>query len=158
MGCDIHAYVEIKTKGKWHYGGVAPIGRRYGVFGAMTNGQVRGDDAGLGFDPKGLPEDVSEVVKESSDRWDTDVHSHSYLTSAELMKLKDKFDEWSKSPTEPGYEKFKEQDDWYEKEFSLIDRHFPLMCWGRYRNPAHNPKYYSSPFIEDVRLVFWFDN
>jgi len=35
-------------------------------------------------EPKGLPKDVSEFIREQSDRWDGDGHSHSFLTVQEL--------------------------------------------------------------------------
>ena len=41
-------------------------------------------------DPKGLPEDVSDVVKEESDRWNGDGHSHSYFTLRELVEYLEK--------------------------------------------------------------------
>lgn len=71
---------------------VAWDGRNYRIF-AMLAG-VRN---GIGFasvktgepitpisKPRGLPEDVSAEVKQESDDWDIDGHSHSWLTLAEL--------------------------------------------------------------------------
>lgn len=39
-------------------------------------------------DRRGLPHDVSEIVKAYSDYWDTDGHSHSWYTAKELFKKK----------------------------------------------------------------------
>lgn len=48
-----------------------------------------GCDTGDGFtpisEPRGLPEDVTAEVKEASDRWGVDGHSHSWVILAELL-------------------------------------------------------------------------
>ncbi len=158
MGCDIHAYKEIKVKGKWHFAGPAPISRRYGVFGVMAGGAARGEDDGLGFAPKGMPKDASAALKACRKDYGEDGHTDSYLTSDELVKLRAKFDEWAKKPAEPGMEKFKEKEDWYLKEFGDIDRYTPLMDFMKERESYKDDEYKPCAWIEDVRLVFWFDN
>ena len=112
MGCDIHLYVEKKTADKrwvaidgpnrwfgkyeddketrldWLY-----YDRNYDLFAILAdvrNGYgVAGIDTGDGFipiaEPKGLPKDVSPDVKEISDDWDVDGHSHSWFTLSELL-------------------------------------------------------------------------
>lgn len=67
-------------------------GRNYDVFAILAdvrNGRgFAGFDTGDGFipydDPRGLPEDVSEIVKRKSDGWGSDGHSRTYFTLAEL--------------------------------------------------------------------------
>ncbi|MGG0757899.1 hypothetical protein [Brevibacillus laterosporus] len=65
---------------------------------------------------KGLPEDVTQVVKEKSDEWGLDGHSHSWLSTRELVEF-----DWSKPFEHEGwvseneYKKFKENgspDSW----------------------------------------------
>jgi len=151
MGCDIHAYKEVKLKGKWHLYGESDISRRYGVFGLMAGVRAYGDEDYKLFEPKGLPSDVCPVTKAMSDHWDTDGHSHSYLTSDELVTLKNKLADWDEKK-----EEFYRT--WYRKEFgdveslNILDYHKERngeLCEGD-TEPRH-------PF-QDVRLVFWFDN
>lgn len=95
MGCDIHPYIERKINGEWHM--IHRIYADYGKgdfdghgWGAMRDYQffahlcgVRGGyrDTGEAWpEPKGLPDDVSVVVKWESDQWDMDGHSHSWET------------------------------------------------------------------------------
>lgn len=56
--------------------------RNYSLFSILAG--VRGNDEIC--PPRGLPEDVSDIVKKESDRWDSDGHSHSYFTLAELRE------------------------------------------------------------------------
>lgn len=108
MGCDIHIYVEalktIDEKEQWvnidswalnpYFGldsnekqyNIRPIiwQRNYNLFALLAN--VRNDSNNLPIsDPRGLPDDVSASVKAESDHWDSDGHSHSWLTLVELM-------------------------------------------------------------------------
>lgn len=101
MGCDIHLNVEKKVGGKWvcinplHYSNYnnyeKPLDseifddRNYELFGFLA--QVRTEQKN-GFEPKGLPEDVSVKVREKYSKWGWDAHSTSYLT---LKELKEKF-------------------------------------------------------------------
>lgn len=60
--------------------------RNYRVFAVLAD--VRN---GLGFNPidypRGLPDDVTEEVKEESDSYGEDGHSHSYLTLREIKEF-----------------------------------------------------------------------
>lgn len=109
MGCDIHIYVEKKEDGRWipvdewvqdEYGiSYVPYqkqiydGRNYDLFAMLAdvrNGYgFAGVDTGNGFIPislpKGLPDDVSDNIKNVSDSWGRDGHSHSWLTLKELI-------------------------------------------------------------------------
>ena len=80
--------------------------RNYNLFAILAN--VRNGvgfadcDTGDGFQPidrpRGLPEDVSIDVREMSDSWGSDGHSHSYLTVDELLKY-----DWTQVTQERGY-------------------------------------------------------
>ena len=63
------------------------MGRNYTVFALLAD--VRN---GYGLDPivdpRGLPKDVSKEIKDESDEWGVDGHSHSHLTLKELMVAK----------------------------------------------------------------------
>ncbi|WP_410769609.1 hypothetical protein [Fontibacillus sp. BL9] len=83
-------------------------GRNYTLFSLLAG--VR-NSYGLNpiHEPKGLPSDISYKVKESSDDWGGDGHSHSYLTAKELLNF-----DWSQSiklegwVNVEGYKEFKE--------------------------------------------------
>lgn len=114
MGCDIHLYTEkkIKKDGKetwWccdhftpneYYGpdeewdtpwSLVSIydGRNYALFTALA-GVRREPDVDIISGPRGLPDDVSAIVKYESDRWGVDGHSHSWLTARELFEYQNK--------------------------------------------------------------------
>lgn len=122
MGCDIHAFTEIKIAGTWHtYTGVE-MDRNYDLFAKMAD--VRNYDGITPISkPRGLPEDVAAVTGVASRHYGNDGHSHSWLSHAEVCGL--------------------------EKEFR------PLFgyLFGNYWSDRTLPKE-----VEDVRLVFWFDN
>ena len=111
MGCDIHLYIEKKKTSngteEWiscdrfkfneYYDpedddgetefNHCPIyrGRNYGLFATLAD--VRND---YGIDPisepKGLPKNIHKVTKKEADYWDSDGHSHSWLTIKELTE------------------------------------------------------------------------
>jgi hypothetical protein len=108
MGCDIHMFVEHREKsGKpWknvYKKEVRKIGpdysydvnyygygdRNYDLFGILAG--VRSYECEPIAKRRGLPKDVSEEIKKESDRWDSDGHSHTYLTLEELLAF-----DWSK--------------------------------------------------------------
>lgn len=68
------------------------IGRNYAVFAMLANvrngygfaGVKTGEPIEPISEPRGLPDDVCAEIKEISDDWDMDAHSHSYFTLAEL--------------------------------------------------------------------------
>lgn len=109
MGADIHIYAERKLKdGTWAmcksydsmnakafdnidgsaaastFGGLLfhrARGRNYDFFAALAG--VRGN----GPEAMGLPEDVSPLVREESDRWDSDGHSHSWYMAEHFVPI-----------------------------------------------------------------------
>lgn len=68
------------------------IGRNYATFAMLANvrngygfaGVKTGEPITPISEPRGLPEDVCAEIREISDDWDVDAHSHSYFTLAEL--------------------------------------------------------------------------
>lgn len=114
MGCDIHIYRERKVDGSWetsttetveHYGEgeeytsvsngidsfeegtVRYVSRHYGLFSFLSG--VRSYGESWFMDPiaedRGFPEDICQVNKQLLH--DGDLHSHGYLTLAELNEL-----------------------------------------------------------------------
>lgn len=102
MGCDIHLALERNLKGKW-----IPVkfvneykeddgddftamfsypGRSYGLFNILSFNECRVDRNQLNFvwEERGFPDDVSDMVKKTSDS--SDYHTHSYLTLSEMKK------------------------------------------------------------------------
>lgn len=102
MGADIHLFVERKMpSGNWafvsnldcvvyskalwssnmpHFGhGFYTVnGRNYALFAQLAS--VRGG----GREPRGLPDDVSEMVQMYADGWSGDGHSHSWLSASDF--------------------------------------------------------------------------
>lgn len=92
MGCDIHGWIEKRVGNKWvayrelekrpySLDDIDPRARNYARFAALAG--VRGD----GPDPKGLPLDISETTQFWVDEWDTDGHSHSWLSLDEAARI-----------------------------------------------------------------------
>ncbi len=110
MGCDIHMVLERKVKDQWvglhNYNAPEPKAlnvysmnkddppklrtwvtfkireRNYRLFGELAG--VRTDGT-LGNEPRGLPQDASQLTTAMSDEWDADGHSHSYLSLPEFI-------------------------------------------------------------------------
>jgi hypothetical protein len=151
MGCDIHTFVEVRTPEGWVQGAGLeyPIldGRNYGIFGFLAD--VRNySHSPVISEPRGLPEDVSDAVRDADD-W-SDHHSHSWLTLAELLAYDYEQVFWDRRITRDGNGAALAGEgegehltlraflgEWFFKE---LDR---LRTFG-------DP--------EDVRLVFWFDS
>lgn len=108
MGCDIHLFTEIErtigSEEKWvncDYWQLNPYygtdeyksklkivslfnDRNYTLFSKLANVRNYHGNKYIS-EPKGLPNDVSEVVKEESDDWGSDGHSHSWFTLKQLI-------------------------------------------------------------------------
>jgi hypothetical protein len=196
MGCDIHLFTErkrsINNEQKWvnvdnwklnpYYAeddtdeecqytlNSAYRHRNYALFSILAN--VRNDSENKPIsEPRGLPEDISEVVKSESDRWDGDGHSHSFFTMKELYEYYEqnnivKFSGlvdangvkeieagkmpnwWCKSSTQKELVwKEWQQENYVLKSFiEALEKHFES---DYYRKEEDSEKY---------RIVFWFDN
>jgi hypothetical protein len=183
MGCDIHAYIdydyfymEKKTKEYWVRNfATVNLNRNYSLFYALAN--VRYDPNRMppnqGLEPKGLPKDVSDYVKNSAEDWSSDMHSSSWLTVKELKDAYQRYLSWKEAPdcwyqlvppevqSVPEKAKVKEVTNEY-----LGTKEWYIEVGRRVKNPP-------IPEIEAViaameklngdnilrsRLVFWFDN
>ena len=133
MGCDIHAHIEIKVGGIWLYYSQPRIHRSYDLFGRMAG--VRGDETPIAL-PRGLPDDISTTTKLHYKRWGIDAHSMSWLSSKEFQEL---------IPTLKAH-----TDD--DMGWEYVD--FGYLFGGGWTldYPRDRPE-----FLQDYRIVFWFD-
>jgi hypothetical protein len=201
MGCDIHLFTEIKKSinsqdkwvnaDNWRYNpyyqegnddgermlSVESIysGRNYELFGILAGVRDHSNDSI--DDPRGLPEDVSEVTKKESDRWDGDGHSHSWLTLKELKEYQglhpvvkregfispedaelldageETPDVWCEFTSVSTWVK-REWEEGYDVLKPIIDEmdkrvREEFWVWGDEPKPELDEK---------IRIVFWFDN
>ena len=137
MGCDIHSFLEIKVNGHWVMISQAEGPRSYAVFQKMAG--VRGDVDEAISPPKGLPEGMSEGTALNWKAGEGDWHTASWFGPDECQKLED----WI-------YSQSWLKGQWPEKWTGYL---FGNSVGGfhEYRNDYPD-------FIEDVRVVFWFDN
>jgi len=144
MGCDIHAHIEVKIEGYWYHYAQIDINRDYNLFSLMGNVRnVNPKEEGYIeplSDNRGLPEDSTFLTRFDCNRWKTDAHSHSWLSAQELFFVC----------------------AWLEKgSFNTVERKIRDTfgyVFGNYINdfirfPDDTPE-----GVEDIRLVFWFDN
>ena len=154
MGCDIHSYAEKRNEsGQWEViDGVHPFdSRSYGAFAFLAG--VRNYSAITPISqPRGIPEDASEYVKEEHESWTCDAHSASWLSVAELAS--------------------------FDYNAECEDRRCRVQlapnCWSGAGTcePGHGErqtfrKFLGEWFMQDIaelqevgaeRIVFWFDN
>lgn len=134
MGCDIHAAIEVRKKGKWvaelfpnrwageDWGeGKGPeptlsasldFNRNYDAFAILANVRngsgFAGVDTGDGFEPisdqRGLPEDISEAAREQGCTGD---HSDTYVTLKELLDC-----DWTRESLHRGWVNGVEFEKW----------------------------------------------
>lgn len=148
MGCDIHPYVECRDKdtGKWVpivMELVTPIryknsdqevscynGRDYTMFGVLAG--VRGVNDPI-VDPRGIPYDVTDYVKEKYEAGEDCYHTPSWLTLAELrLATKDK------------------------KRYNKMERASLKPLIHAIDFMGDQAWFFGSDM--DIRVVFWFDN
>ena len=189
MGCDIHIYVEKKVNGKWECiddlkkdedgffeikGEEIYHGRNYILFALLANVRNYSGVEPIS-EPKGLPVDLSDQVKEISDIWIGNSHSHSYLTLQELLNYDfetmipdigyilnetwEKFQETLKNGS-PDYSLLYPCDDWITSDLGWMDRMWeqPAKTIDKqfYEKTIPRLKELGSP--DEIRIVFWFDN
>jgi hypothetical protein len=180
MGCDIHTYVEKKIYGVWTalYGespydkselsleGWIYCDRSYRLFTVLAGVRSYGEVIQPIAEPKGLPEDVTEVVKYE---YDGDGHTSSWFTLTELLAFDWHQKHLSKAYTsEKNAELLKQTGEppsscrgslyadmpvFVEWEEELISSEHTFITEALYKL-----QYLSDGKHDDIRLVFWFDN
>lgn len=131
---------------------LSAIGRNYELFGRLAG--VRG---GHYRDPLGLPEDVTRLVKEESERWGPDGHSHSYISLEEYKKVL--FEELSYKPTSRDDAFYDYRSTPFEKQppdFTTVVTYCDKLKERMSLDKILLGKDTTSEV--QVRLVFWFDN
>lgn len=208
MGCDIHLYTEKKiediNKNIWwwcvdhwklndwklfdkdeseYYQISIYNGRNYDLFAALAD--VRNSGYITPIDqPRGLPDDVSEVVKKEADSWDVDGHSHSWLTAKELFDYQKKYSTTEQSGM-ISLKQAKELDEngivpssWCQY---TTNKNYTYRSWVRQESPVDGlveavkkkikEEFHIYDFepeekqekkimehLEEIRIVFFFDN
>lgn len=140
MGCDIHAHWEVLVDNEWVHYSKVDIDRDYSLFEKMAG--VRGDVNEAIALPRGLPNDVTKSTALDVKYWNGDAHSESWLSSKEMVELitwwEDQYKNWAikrEVVTEAiGYLYGNDWDSFYQYRDSYPE------------------------WVQDFRLVFWFDN
>jgi hypothetical protein len=149
-------------------------GRNYTLFSFLANVRNGFEDLyGSGRQitpicmPRGLPKDVSGIVKQSADYWGPDAHSHSWLTADELHGA-----DWNQKYKARGYVPIKlvesvkagvPPQSWCYDYFPKDGSHEFMEWEDTVKNSCRDfiqAMYTKLDFdlIYDYRLVFWFDN
>jgi len=131
MGCDIHLFVEVKTKNGWEVYTNPKIKRNYTLFTKMAGVRKRKiEDIVPISEPKGLPSDMTYVASMS---FQTDkYHSMSYLNRGEILQLYD----------------FVQDNELGDLEGTILN------CYLEGNSFAGD----LPEWMSDIRFVFWFDN
>lgn len=134
MGCDIHVHFEIKLNGKWEHYSQPRIERNYELFGRIAG--VRNEDIRPICPPRGLPRDCSITTAFCAGR--AKGHAHGWLNATEIETVFD----FHRHITKNNMLAFEQ--------------------WGYlFGNGWNNFLEFRDDFpkeIEDIRMVFWFDN
>lgn len=136
MGCDIHAHFEIKVDGEWLHYSQPKIKRSYALFEKMAG--VRGDVENALCAPRGLPNDISKTTEICANYDDVDGHTHSWIGADEVAEVISFIEKQSGVFSV-------EADGWGYMFGNGWD------AFSKYRNDCPD-------FLQDIRLVFWFDN
>lgn len=157
MGCDIHIYVEVKYKNKsdWEvfkedYFELTDFGksyykkeksnilfdnRDYTMFGFLAG--VRDSEIIPAPYSKGLPDSVAQEVSDDYTLWDLDAHSVAHLYVSQLLEF-----DYSKNA--------------YESE--PLKNYYTVLGGLFFKNLKELNLLLGRDNIENVRLVYWFDN
>lgn len=175
MGCDIHSFAEKRNKetGKWekvtnvftlddfdkkYYNkekGDCPFpNRSYSIFAFLAD--VRNYDRCTPIkQPAGFPKDASREVKREYKKWEGDAHSASYLTARELSEFDYDQTFWNRRIT-------RQEAPNYFNGAALAEEGEGVVLTYRENLGAffftHLEELKSIGELDDVRIVFWFDN
>jgi hypothetical protein len=147
MGCDIHLHIEVKINGTWHHWGAPDIKRSYTLF-ALMAGVRSYDDIKPIVEPRGLPEDLTELTRIDYENWYGGCHTPSWLTAEEMEQVFEQYQSicGARNPKE---------------KYPLISLEHNILHTYLFGNGFSTPNKYPSDNqedVQDVRFVFWFDN
>jgi hypothetical protein len=136
MGCDIHAFFEVKVGGNWMFYSPVKIARHYKLFSRLAD--VRNELPGHEeyvlpvAQPRGVPADASEMYRLHVGVEGEDGHSHSWISSLEFRDV--------------------------HGEYGEMDENNRTYLFGN--SFEHFYKYRDDypDFVEDYRMCFFFDN
>lgn len=137
MGCDIHFHVEIKVNDAWEHYNHPAMPRYYDFFSKIADVRNNGTVEPIS-QPKGLPEDVSVVTRLCSGYHSGDWHSHSWLSAAEIQQV----------------------EEWWKERYpfpNFIESRWGYLFGNSLGGFLEFPNNYPD-WLQDVRVVFWFDN
>jgi len=128
MGTDCEVHIEIKIEGVWHhYRHIYKIGRNYELFGLMAG--VRNRKAMV--EPRGMPKDMTIVTFVNYHDSGYDDHTHSWLSSGEIVALGRKFGDLAE---------------------------FFMLLFGSDWEEFYDHRQMYPDFLEDFRFIFWFNS
>lgn len=151
-------------------------GRDYELFSILADVRNYGDNEYIS-QPKGLPVDVTEIVKMESESWGCDGHSHNWLTLYELIQYdithgivqrkgyvpQDAADKLDRGESKPEIWCGWASDDlkWVYREWT--DEYRPLKTiienlTKRYIDTNWLYDKMTEEQQKEIRIVFWFDN
>lgn len=140
MGCDIHVHLEVKLEGsiQWQHMNQPRIGRDYELFEMIAG--VRGDGLGVVV-PTGVPMDASRMTAFDYGVWGSDAHSAGWLTWDEIREVEKRHKVHMKKHLLPHNCGFCSQLGYLFGD-SVTTEYVEDLPDG----------------LQDVRLIFWFDN
>jgi len=153
MGCDIHIHTEIKVGGVWHHFSQPRQPRAYWLFALMAGVRTSEVVPQRMFPQRGLPDDISFTTKLCYEDAEESYYPHgqSWLTGMEMAKVIEEYDRLRTKDAEQRNDK--------SRFFSLEHESFGYLFgngWAFDPNEKDSEAY--PECIEDVRVVFWFDN
>jgi len=174
MGCDIHMYVEYKVDdGEWkaheqhieevedEYKSVRSVtatGRNYDLFGLLAGVRTYSDGR---VKPKGLPKNISPMIKRASEYWGGDGHSHSHMTLEQFEKV---LEDYNRREKDYKIKPTKRTDMFYSHDMKYEEHppSFSTVVSGCKRHAEELKADFillgqEPPKIKH-RLIFWFDN
>lgn len=148
MGCDIHCYAERKTPtGQEVVPDLAPFDwRSYGMYGFLADVRNYSDVPPIA-QPRGIPSDASQSVRDEYESWNGDAHSASWLSIAELTNF--------------------DYDQSMENRRVMRDRNGGCTCEPGEGKKMTFLEFLGESFFKDLdrlksagadRVIFWFDN
>jgi hypothetical protein len=168
MATSIHLHTEVKINGKWHHYGNPAVGYKYRMFAKMCGVRLTDDlDITPINEPRGLPDDITEITKFDHSILGNDAHSQSWLNANEILLLEEFVtnlnEEDLKKAAEESEQKLKHSSENLGGMIFTITQPswYPEMIWGYLfgnswggftKYPEYNPE-----GLEDIRFVFWFD-
>ena len=165
MGCDIHAFIEIKEgEDSWESISKPYLSRNYGMFGLMAGVRIES----VLFKPKGLPTDCGWSVSFENELFVTTNGGEDHCITKETAER------WVASGSSKWVDEKKNRvthPDWHSHSWLTIEEF--SKCITKYEKLARASGYESTaPYYKialatmraakklgyEVRLVFWFDN